>query len=269
MRSFGIPWTAAALLAAVPVRTAAAQPTGVLFGIVRDAAASVAVAGAEVVVGGSALRTLTDSAGHFTIARIPAGRHVLTIRRLGFALASTNIELGPSDTLDAEIGLQAVATRLPEVDIRARDPSKLKLLGFEQRRAAGFGHFIGPEAMAKAEFRPTADMMRQLPGTHLVRAQFGSESWLAGGRLASGTGKFTPDRFDRRRGAPDRECYATVYLDGTPVFSALPNEALFDVNSVPVNTLAAIEYYAGSAQVPPEYPQRRNTCGVLVLWTKG
>jgi hypothetical protein len=246
-----------------------AQAPGVLTGIVRDVAASVPIVGAEVAVDKSSLATFTDTAGHFWISRIPVGRHIVTVRRLGYALVTTVIDVSPGDTLDAEFGLSAVPTRLPEVEITARDPLKLKLAGFELRRAAGFGHFIGPDVFKRDDYRPTADLLRQLPGTRIVKSTNSNATWLAGGRLARSTGLFRVDGADRRRGAqPERDCYASVYLDGAPVFSALQNEVLFDLNTIPANTLAAAEYYAGAAEAPPEYPQKRNTCGVLLLWTK-
>jgi len=253
---------------ASPAPRLAAQAAGVLTGIVRSASSSAPVVGAEVSIDRTLLVALTDTGGRFALGGIPTGRHIVSVRRLGFAVLSTPVNFAEDDTLDAEFGLSVVATRLPDVEITARDPMKLKLTGFEQRRAAGFGHFLGPEAFKNADARLTADVLRQLPGTHLVTAATSSAAWLAAGRTTRGSTLWSVDRFDRRRGATDRNCYASVYLDGAPVFSALPNELLFDVNSVPPNTIAAVEFYAGSAQAPPEYPEKRNTCGVLVLWTR-
>ena len=245
-----------------------AQRTGVLTGVVRSAASSAPVAGAEVSIDRTQLVVLTDTLGRFSVGGIPEGRHIVSVRRIGFALLSTPVHFAADDTLDAEFGLSLVATQLPKVEITARDPTTLKLTGFERRRAAGFGHFLGPEAFRNAEVRLTADVLRQLPGARLVNAANSSASWLAAGRTTRGRPLWSVDRFDRRRGATDSNCYASVYLDGMPVFSALPNELLFDVNSVPPNTIAAVEFYAGPAQAPPEYPEKRNTCGVLVLWTR-
>jgi hypothetical protein len=270
MQRFGIlVWLVAATLGPALSAQAVGLRTGVLTGIARDVVTLEALAGAEIAIGRTALIARTDTAGRFWLVNIPAGHHAVAVRRLGYALASTAIDLSPGDTLDATFGLSAVATRLPEIEITARDPMRLKLAGFEQRRAGGFGHFLGPEAFVNDDMRLTADMLRQFPGTRLVKAFNSSATWLAGGRLARGSTQFSIDRFDRRRGAQqDRDCFATVYLDGAPVFSAMPNEVLFDVNSIAPNTLAAVEYYAGAAQAPPEYPQKRNTCGVLLLWTK-
>jgi hypothetical protein len=41
----------------------------------------------------------------------------------------------------------------------------------------------------------------------------------------------------------------------------------FDVNSIPPETIEAIEWYAGPAQTPSEYNNLNTACGVLVIWT--
>lgn len=247
---------------------ATAQRTSTFVGVVRVDSTNVPVVGAQIAINRTRIQTLSDSAGRFYIGNVPSGRQIVTVRRIGFQAVITVLDFTPGDTLDGEIGLSIAATPLPEVDVVARDLSKIKLEGFERRRSSGFGSFIGPEVFEKGPSRVTADIIMQIPGPHLVRSTNTGATWVAGGRMAINSGNVAVTAADRRRGASDRNCYATVYLDGSPVYSALPGEMLFDINSVPANQLAAIEYFAGSAQAPPEYPQRRNTCGVIILWTK-
>ena len=45
-------------------------------------------------------------------------------------------------------------------------------------------------------------------------------------------------------------------------------EPPFDINAVATTTVAAIEFYAGPAQMPPELNVTSGTCGALVIWTK-
>ena len=75
-------------------------------------------------------------------------------------------------------------------------------------------------------------------------------------------------RFGMNRGAPNNQCYAAVFLDGTPVFTGRRGELLFDVNSIPTSQISGIEYYGGSGTVPAEFNVGGNTCGALVIWTK-
>ena len=74
---------------------------------------------------------------------------------------------------------------------------------------------------------------------------------------------------------PLLNCYALVYLDNQLVFGGrktgnVPRavgEPLFDINSISVASIEAIEYYASAAQTPPKYATRNSDCGVLVIHT--
>jgi hypothetical protein len=43
---------------------------------------------------------------------------------------------------------------------------------------------------------------------------------------------------------------------------------LFDLNTLNLKTVEAIEVYAGGAQVPAEFNRTSGGCGVIVIWTK-
>ncbi|MEW5918356.1 MAG: hypothetical protein AB1762_18280, partial [Gemmatimonadota bacterium] len=43
---------------------------------------------------------------------------------------------------------------------------------------------------------------------------------------------------------------------------------LFDVNSINPTHVAAIEFYAGAAQMPAQYNRTGSACGALLIWTK-
>ena len=44
-------------------------------------------------------------------------------------------------------------------------------------------------------------------------------------------------------------------------------EPLFDINSIPVAMIEAIEYYASAAQTPMKYSVLNSQCGVVVIHT--
>lgn len=143
MRRLGVMLLLAQVM--VPEATLVAQPTSVLTRIVRSASSP--LAGAEVSIDRTLCVALTDTSGRCALGGIPAGRHVVSVRRLGFAVLSTPVTFTPDDTL-----------------------------------AARFGHFLGPEAFAHADVRLTSDVLRQLPGARLVNAATSSASWLVTGR---------------------------------------------------------------------------------------
>lgn len=78
------------------------------------------------------------------------------------------------------------------------------------------------------------------------------------------------DDVDRQMGAVACECYAQVYWNDMIVYrgSQLGKEELFNINSVPVDQIEALEYYAGPAQTPLRYSKLNSTCGVVVIHTR-
>src|SRR5207249_1208662 len=77
-------------------------------------------------------------------------------------------------------------------------------------------------------------------------------------------GWYLPDDMERQVGMR-RACYAVVYQDRMQMN---PFSDPFDLNSVRVDQIEAIEWYSGATQAPPMYSSRRATCGVLVIHSR-
>lgn len=247
-------------------RRDAAQHPAVLMGRVLTDSSERAIGGAEIAVPTLSVTVRTDSIGRFEIT-LPPGKHQVQLRRIGYRPLAATITFAEGDTLEGEFYLSRTLDKLERVLIRAMAMSP-KIRDFDKRRQAGFGNFIGPEQMAKMVNRTTADALRTIPGPDVHRSTMSTAAWVAAGRGAIADGGYTVDRSDRSRGAPAGRCWSTVYVDNVAVFSALPGELLFDINSIPTEEISAMEYYSSAAVVPSEFPQKRNTCGVLVIWTK-
>ena len=256
-----------ALLAAAASR-AAAQKMSVLSGKVMTDSLEIPVLGAEVTIKDVRGMAFSDSLGHFVIASIPPGKQIVNVRRLGFAPITAVLTFVAGDTLEGEFMLLTSVQRLRGVEIKGRNTTPRRILEFEDRRKSGFGEFIGPEQLDKMESRRTDDVLRLIPGPYIQRSNIMPSAWVAMGRGAYTPGIFTVDKSDITKGADPQKCYSTVYVDGVAVFSGMTGELLFDINSIPVNEIHGIEFYGGAGTIPPQYPQKRGTCGVLVVWTK-
>jgi hypothetical protein len=110
----------------------------------------------------------------------------------------------------------------------------------------------------------------------------GPYAWVGSGRhnATSLGGGAVLDDADELKRAPHWDCYALVYLDGHLVFrgqkfrnfthlhgQVLQWEPLFDINSISVSSIEAIEYYASAAETPMKYATLNSDCGVLVIHT--
>lgn len=173
--------------------------------------------------------------------------------------------------------LAAASSALAQTPDTARKPQTLGTVSvtaerptiaeFEERRLAGFGHFITRAELEKQENRRTGDILARMPGTWMVRGS-GGHAWIANSRGRQTIVRMPqPADDDLRRGAQRVACYASVYLDGSVVYTS-GRGPLFDVNQISPNQIEAIEYYSSASQIPPRFNRTDSACGVLVIWTR-
>jgi hypothetical protein len=223
-----------------------AQETTTLVGSVRDSAGH-AVGGVEIRLNGGDLGARTNDAGGFRIAAVPVGHTNITVRRLGFAPASTDVTLriGRIDSL--VVSLTTVATRLPNllVEDEATTRSKRLLSGFWERRSRGFGAFLTRDDIEARQATNFVDLVRLVPSTTVLTRD---------GRQTI--------RLKRTMGAL-RDCPPQYWVDGMRLESASPDE--FSPEDV-----EAIEIYAGPSTLPVQFSPRidTHTCGAIVIWTR-
>lgn len=237
-----------------------------LAGMVTDSAGQ-PLNNVDVLIPSLSLTARTDSAGRYRINGIPAGIHAVVARRLGYGPMTASLVFVDNETEERNFVLQRV-TVLDSVDVRG---SKLSpdQKEFELRRRAGIGTFLSQEQLSKFQERTLASVAPRLSGARTLRGG-GNRTWLASLRFDGGLGmegKTRPSNGDRQMGATIN-CYAKVYVDDVLRYGGHDDEPLFDLNSVQVNEVESIEYYAGSAQTPARYASPGANCGALVVWLK-
>jgi hypothetical protein len=216
-------------------RTATA---GSLDGIVTDTSL-VPLANAIASIVGRGIQVVTASNGRFRIVDLPAGRHHLLVRRVGFEPLSTELTIAPGDTLRASFALVRIGTNLDTVVVRGTRLSS-KLQEFEQRRKLGEGQFMTAEDIDKLHVVGMDDVLYHLISNRVRPA-------------ASGAGVGTP-------------CFhAQWYLDGVLL---PPTTTPGDLG--PPSAMAGIEYYSGPTTIPVQYKSTSGAgfCGVVLMWTK-
>jgi TonB-linked SusC/RagA family outer membrane protein len=110
------PWavlvTAAGQVAVVP----ASRPLfGAVSGRVRDRASGLPVAGAELTIADTRLRTVADDSGGFRLTRVPPGSYALGIRRIGYSRSASEVEVTAAATAVVDVSLDASASTLDRV----------------------------------------------------------------------------------------------------------------------------------------------------------
>lgn len=226
-------------------RVVAAQdaPPATVDGVVRDTAGA-PVAYAEVT--GASGRVLSDTAGRFRMADLPAGRTVLQVRRIGYRATSWIGATRAGETSTVALTLTPIAHDLQAVVVEATGGGLARQMrGFYQRRQRSGGHFLTREEIAPHDDSRMSDLLRaRVPGVSLSSAGTGAT------RL-------------RLRG---QRCAPMVWIDG-----ASTPAGEFDVDVIQPFTVAAIEVYPGVATVPSEFRTsfgRDNCGGTIVIWSR-
>jgi hypothetical protein len=256
------------IVPALAVRSAA--QSAVISGTVYRDSAGHQLAAAEILLPALNRRVSANWAGEFKFAQLPAGRHAIVIRHLGFTPLMDTIEVANGATIDREFILTEQPTSLDTVSVKAPPRKYISpaLNEFEERRKAGFGHFIDEEEMRKNNERRLIDVIQgHVPGVSTFNLK-GSGS-IVGEYLASGRKCGTGPTLLSCKGGP-QPCPVTLYLDGLVVYDAARDDfrQMPDLSRYNTRDYAAVEYYAGGASMPVRYNATSSGCGVLLLWTR-
>lgn len=243
---------------------AIAQAGSVLVGTLRTAD-TLPVAGARVSLPAFGLVVQSDSSGNFRLPAPTRGVHRLLIAKLGFESIDIQ-ERFDADALTKDYVMVQSAQLLAGARVTAREEQRNNevLSAFERRRAGGVGRFLTAKDIDQHAGRPTADILASLPGFTLFRPN--SHAACVGVSRGSRTLSAQSATCDGVDAILD--CPIIVFLDGAKVYSGAPYEPLFNVNSIPSRSIAAIEAYSSGGSVPAEFSSALRGCGALIIWTK-
>jgi hypothetical protein len=258
------------------IRPTAVDTTATFAGVVTDST-NKPIANAEITLPDLGKGTASSEQGAFVLRDVPAGSRRVLVRHVGFGPVETTLTFVAGQTIQRHIVLVR-STALDSVVVTEKSVDH-QLDDFEVNRKLGLGHFLTRAELAPQEGRSTAAVLTSLPGIKVFT--MGPYGWVGTGRHnAFGGAVPVLDPADAAKRAPDWDCYALVYLDDHIVFrgqkyrvvslhngNVLQWEPLFDINSVPIAEIEAIEYYASAAETPAKYATLNSQCGVLVIHT--
>ncbi len=207
------------------------------------------------------LETSTDSLGNYWIPRFPPGAYTVFVRKIGFAPVTSLVEFAAGEFETVLVLTRTAAQALPDVKIETKALLHGKLAEFQERRLAGQGgRFLTQADLEKHSLGRMSDALRTMPGIEFRQNPgLSNEVYAVGGRSS------VPGR-SLSRNAPSTPCPAAVVVDGSFVYHG--EGPLFNLNSINPTDIAGIEFYAGASSMPIKYNGTRNTCGLLLIWTK-
>ena len=286
---------ALALLCAAPAlfaqdTTARAVTPGRVRGrVVADSGGS-PIADAEVLIAAIGRRVRTDSLGRYDFPNLPSGSVLVQVRAMGFRSESTSVDVRERRVINLELrlafddiavtrpgaGQAAAAITRIELPNRAGDPNANRMDEFYRRQMLGVGRFLDSVDVARWARHRTAEILDDVAGLKIENR--GMQAFATNGRVSASTclvcRVVVADTLDPAISLPAGmrpPCYMDVYVDGVAAyqFGVEPPLPLFDVNSVPPESIQGIEVYTGAAQTPAKYGNRFGSgCGAILVWTR-
>lgn len=201
-----------------------------------------ALMGAQVVVEGLGIGTITDGSGVARLRELPPGAKTVSVRHLGYAPmdALVTLEGGRASTLSFSLVPKPI--ELAEVRVTAW-ASPLLRNGFYERRSGGAGTFFTRQEIVQMRARLMSDIMRRVAGARVQSSPVGANSRAA------------------MRGQRPGACPIQFYLDGALT-------GITNIDEIRADDVAGIEIYRGASTVPPAYNKGTARCGVVLVWTR-
>ena len=204
------------------------------------------IEGVEVLDVASGTKALTTSTGTVSLAYLPDGGSTVRIRKLGYTPITQFIAISPSDTVPLTLLLTPNTTVLPAVVTKDSAPRYISpsLRAFEERRQAGFGHFVTEAELRKSDTREMPDVLRSVPGVSIACSTRTPRRCTAGSF----------------RGGRGQGCPYLIFVDGI-------RGTDLNLLMLPVSQFAGVEAYT-AATIPPMYNMTGTACGVLLFWSR-
>ena len=229
----------------VRLRILSSVPSGRLIGRLVDRETGRPVATAAVSVVGRPAESASDRQGLFRLTGVPAGRHELRVRRLGYAPLRHAVDVTGGRTTELEVGLVREPVELEPLVVSTTRSRRLEIKGFYERR-----HWS--ELLGLGAFFTSEDIERRNPVriSHMIAD-------YSGIRARGGT--FYSTRLSA--GFSDQGCQVNVYLDNIKIRTSI------DEIVKPIE-ISGVEVYKGPASLPAEFSGSDSRCGAIVIWTK-
>ncbi len=153
----------------------AAQGTAVVHGTVRDSATGGPLQGAQVTLGPTL--AATDAAGHYIFKRVPAGKVVIAVRRLGYDSASALLTLAAGDSIRRDFTLAPHSVSLEPVVVTAGKRSQLL------DQVVTSIAIVSDTAIARRAVNTVDEAVDKAPGVQMLNGQInirGSSGYVLG-----------------------------------------------------------------------------------------
>jgi hypothetical protein len=221
-------------------QSAPTSRTASIDGVVTDASL-VPIPDATASIVGSSLKVVTGANGRFRMLGLPVGEYMVVVNRLGYASASSVVQVAERDTARVAFALERNPIALDTIVVREfrRSP---RMTEFDERRRFAQGQFLTQAEIEKRNAPNAMDLLRTFMSVTIAEGKV----------------------HNRRAG---HGCLMQFYVDDV----AMPLKPIpYSERDFPSpKDLAGIEVYANTGTIPVRYARSgASFCGVVLLWTK-
>lgn len=230
--------------------TSSAQQRGAgrsgLSGVIVDSF-SEAVPYAQVFLDEGNSGVTADEDGRFHLRDLRAGKLLVQVRRVGFDPVYFDVVLPEGMNVEVRVRMHRNVRELATVDVIESDP--LRKVGFYDRMAAGNGHFVPPDVLARMRPMRATDAFMSIP--NLIVDRRGNRTRLVTSNL---------------------RCEYAIVIDRVPM--GQPGSRVRTTSPddlVSASDLYAIEVYPRNRGLPVQFlgMSHEDGCGTVLIWTKG
>ena len=216
-----------------------------------------------------------DNDGNYKFSSLVPGLYELSVRRIGFQPAFTQVRIEDGKDLMLNVRLNAVVQQLDTIHAQAEVMPEqygrsLRMAEFYERRAQGNGHFFTREDIEAAAASSPGDLVQRVNGmkayTNNGRVSVKSSGCVGTGILtaASNTGRsIAGGDGSSQSNSIDGWGDVALYIDGTQVPVGIRDQEFGALSPVQIE---AMEVYRSPTELPPEAVG--NACAAVYVWTR-
>jgi hypothetical protein len=239
-----------------------------LTGVVLDSVSRRPLEGASVYFTTAEGESRTGSDGRFRLQVGNSRDTLMVVRRIGFVPSTFPVHLA-AGAMVSDVGylqLRPVATKLDQIAVEAEQVRRFpQLEGFYARKDAmhGLGHYMTRDDVERIPAARTSDLLRHALKLEIECSKASGGQCYAASRRARETRLNRVTRIDTTNVEDISQsfgagrCRMEVWVDGV--------RSPFELDTIPVDWIVAIEIYSGPATTPPVFGQ--GACGVVAIWT--
>ncbi len=149
---------------------AVAQSTGAISGRIYNEVTGAFLAGAEVTVAGSSLRTVTDRDGTFSITGVPSGQQTISVAYAGLDSLTKTVGVRSGETALVDGPMTAGIYKLEAFAVSAWREGNSAAIA-RQKAADAIMNVISMDAFGNVPDGNVGQFMKRLPGVHVMTAE--------------------------------------------------------------------------------------------------